>query len=116
MSLSSRYLFSTKEMYEELGPQGSRHQRHQADRRRIPDQNPAQIARNLYNVFEGPAIRRAPEIGKLKQRLRQLGALGAQMTGSGSAVFGLFDNLEPAAAACEALRETYGKHLPCHQR
>lgn len=100
--------FSTKEMYEELDRQGIPPIN---DTKRIVagfrNQNPAQIARNLYNVFEGPAIRRAPEIGKLKQRLRQLGALGAQMTGSGSAVFGLFDNLEPAAAACEALRETY---------
>ena len=100
--------FSTKEMYEELDRQGIPPVN---DTKRIVagfrNQNVAQIAKNLYNVFEGPALRRAPEIGKLKQRLKQLGALGAQMTGSGSAVFGLFDRLEPAAAACETLREVY---------
>ena len=35
------------------------------------------------------------------------GAYGAQMTGSGSAVFGIFDSFEYAAVACMMLKETY---------
>lgn len=35
------------------------------------------------------------------------GAYGAQMTGSGSAVFGIFDSFEYAAVACTMLKENY---------
>ena len=42
-------------------------------------------------------VRRHPAIGRLVRALTALGADHAAMTGSGSAVFGLF--LDPAAAA-----------------
>lgn len=73
----------------------------------IRNHNYAQIAKNLYNVFEPLCMEQVPEIGKIKQQLKQYGALGAQMTGSGSAVFGLFDSFEKAAEACETLHEKY---------
>ena len=41
------------------------------------------------------------------EALRQRGVLNAQMTGSGSAVFGLFRRREEAEAAAETLKETY---------
>ena len=69
--------------------------------------NVSQIAKNLYNVFEPLAVARVPEIAKIKQQLKQYGALNAQMTGSGSAVFGIFDNVETAYEACEKLRNKY---------
>lgn len=59
------------------------------------------------NAFE--AVVDLPQIKDIKQQLRQAGALGACMTGSGSAVFGLFDTEETAAAAAAALQQTY----PC---
>ena len=40
-------------------------------------------------------------------RDRSYGAYGAQMTGSGSAVFGIFDSFEYAAVACSMLKENY---------
>ena len=99
---------STKEMYEQLDREGIPAAN---DTKRIVNgfrnQNVAQIAKNLYNVFEPLAIQRVPEIGKIKQQLKQYGALNAQMTGSGSAVFGIFDDMETAFAACEQLREKY---------
>ena len=73
----------------------------------IHNHNLSQIARNLYNVFEPLAVERVPEIAKIKQQMKQYGALGAQMTGSGSAVFGIFENFEKAAEACEILHEKY---------
>lgn len=73
----------------------------------IRNQNLSQIAANLYNVFEPLAVQQEPEIGKIKQQLRQYGALSAQMTGSGSAVFGIFADFETAAAACETLHHKY---------
>ena len=35
------------------------------------------------------------------------GAYGAQMTGSGSAVFGIYDSFEYATVACTMLKEEY---------
>ena len=98
----------TKDMYEQLDREGIPTV---SDTKKIVNglrnMNPSQVARNLYNVFEPLAIQRVPEIGKIKQQLKQYGALGAQMTGSGSAVFGIFDDFEKAFAACEILHDKY---------
>lgn len=59
----------------------------------------------LCNALQAEAEALVPEIGTLRQRLLALGALGASMTGSGSAVFGLFETSEAAAAACAAIAE-----------
>ncbi len=56
-------------------------------------------AAQLINDLEGPIVRRHPEIVVLKNELRACGAVGAAMSGSGSAVFGLFRNRRAAAAA-----------------
>lgn len=44
----------------------------------------------LTNDFEEPAFKQHPELADIKQRLYDLGAVYAQMSGSGSAFFGLF--------------------------
>ena len=99
---------STKDMYEQLDREGIPPIN---DTKKIVtairNQNISLIAANLYNVFESPAIQRVPEIAKIKQQLKQYGALGAQMTGSGSAVFGIFDSFEKAIEACDKLHEKY---------
>jgi len=99
---------STKEMYEQLDRDGIP----ACDDTRkivtgIRNHNVQQIARNLYNVFEPLAVRQVPEIAKVKQQLKQYGALNAMMTGSGSAVFGVFDKIETAFDACEKLSAKY---------
>jgi 4-diphosphocytidyl-2-C-methyl-D-erythritol kinase len=53
----------------------------------------------LRNDFERAVYERFPEIGKLARKLRRLGARPALMTGSGSAVFGIFRDLPEATAA-----------------
>jgi 4-diphosphocytidyl-2-C-methyl-D-erythritol kinase len=45
----------------------------------------------LVNDFEPGVFTRYPEIREIKQRLYAEGALYASMSGSGSAVFGIFD-------------------------
>lgn len=47
---------------------------------------------NLFNDFEKPIFKIHPEIGEIKDKLYNLGAEYASMSGSGSAVFGLFKN------------------------
>jgi 4-diphosphocytidyl-2C-methyl-D-erythritol kinase len=60
-------------------------------------------ASELTNDLQGPVAARHPEIARLVGRLRRLGASHAMMTGSGSAVFGLFDRVHVARAALAAL-------------
>lgn len=57
----------------------------------------------LSNDLELPAVEQHPEIGEIKQQLLSLGARGALMCGSGSAVFGIFASQEAAGKAREAL-------------
>jgi len=45
----------------------------------------------LINDFENSICTIHPEIGKIKNRLYDLGAIYASMTGSGSALFGIFE-------------------------
>ncbi len=65
------------------------------------------IARNLYNSFEGLIIKEYPEIGKIKNRLIEAGALGALMSGSGPTVFGIAQNKEQALKIYEKLKSEY---------
>ena len=65
------------------------------------------LARRMYNVFEDVLPRRCAAVGEIKARLLDLGALGAVMTGTGSAVFGLFDDDAAARRAFDALKAEY---------
>lgn len=49
----------------------------------------------------------AKETGHIKQMLTKNGALTSLMTGSGAAVFGVFDTEEKAKAAAQALKKEY---------
>lgn len=60
---------------------------------------------SLVNDLERAVLPRYPLIGQLKDRLVKLDAEGALMSGSGSAVFGVFQNYAAAAQAQAALRE-----------
>ncbi len=53
----------------------------------------------LYNALEEPAIELVPEIGRIKRDLLALGAKAACMSGSGSAVFGVFADKAAAEQA-----------------
>ena len=44
----------------------------------------------MINDLEAPIARHHPEIDQMKTALRRAGALAAAMSGSGSTVFGLF--------------------------
>lgn len=56
----------------------------------------------LKNDFETSVFAKHPEVGAIKQTLYSLGALYASMSGSGSSVFGIFDNDNMAEKAAEA--------------
>jgi 4-diphosphocytidyl-2-C-methyl-D-erythritol kinase len=50
----------------------------------------------LENDLESPAFQLYPELGTLKEKLYEAGAMYAAMSGSGSGVFGLFEGPPPA--------------------
>lgn len=64
----------------------------------------------LKNDFEENIINNHPKIGKVKEQLYRLGASYASMTGSGSTVYGIFDNnvedLESKFPGCVCWQET----------
>jgi 4-diphosphocytidyl-2-C-methyl-D-erythritol kinase len=60
-------------------------------------------AAQMINDLEPPVMRRHQEIGVFKQQLRDLGATAAAMSGSGSAVFGLFRSRSAAERAVKPL-------------
>ena len=65
------------------------------------------LCRRMYNVFEDVPDRRMRTIRAAKGALLDCGALGALMTGTGSAVFGVFRDMSAAEKACETLKKEY---------
>jgi len=57
----------------------------------------------LINDFETAVFSQFPEIGRAKEKLLDLGARQALMSGSGASVFGIFDRVETRQAALKAL-------------
>jgi 4-diphosphocytidyl-2-C-methyl-D-erythritol kinase len=53
-------------------------------------------SQTLRNDLEPPVVRHHPAIGRIKQSLLDAGATFAAMSGSGSAVFGLFERADAA--------------------
>ena len=71
----------------------------------IVTSNISEIASNMYNILEEAANNET--IYKIKDDLISAGALGASMTGSGSAVFGIFQTKVKAKKAYKFLKNLY---------
>jgi 4-diphosphocytidyl-2-C-methyl-D-erythritol kinase len=66
------------------------------------------IRENLFNVFESVVMEEYPEIRKLKTLLTQPGVLGVLMTGSGSTVFALTQDIDSAEKIQQQARQHVG--------
>ena len=71
------------------------------------------ITRRMYNVFEDVLPRKYNEVIEIKNRLLSLGAMGAVMTGTGSAAYGVFSSEEKAAEAYAQLSPDYDSCFLC---
>jgi 4-diphosphocytidyl-2-C-methyl-D-erythritol kinase len=60
-------------------------------------------AAQMINDLEPPVVRRHPEITEIKGALKDAGAVASSMSGSGSAVFGLFRTPTLAGRAAKAV-------------
>jgi 4-diphosphocytidyl-2-C-methyl-D-erythritol kinase len=68
----------------------------------VPGPWPSRAAQ-MINDLEAPIARHHPEIDQMKAALRRAGAVAAAMSGSGSAVFGLFQKRRDALLALDRL-------------
>jgi 4-diphosphocytidyl-2-C-methyl-D-erythritol kinase len=59
----------------------------------------------LSNDLQGPVVEQYPAIAEMTERLRVVGARGSAMSGSGSAVFGLFATQAEAVVARRRIRK-----------
>ncbi len=71
--------------------------------------------RGWVNDLELSVIERYPEIRDCKKALIDSGAIISLMTGSGSAVFGVFENADAAQKGIEILKKTMGGNLPRYE-
>ena len=71
------------------------------------------VGQLLCNVFEEAVLTDYSEISVIKQMLLEHGACGAQMTGSGSVVFGVFSTMEQGILAQKAVKERFPNTFFC---
>lgn len=65
----------------------------------------------LYNSLEAPAFAKYPVLALYVNYLRELGAMGALMSGSGSTVFAYFEDRLVAEGALETFRSKFGSEF-----
>ena len=71
------------------------------------------IAHGLCNVFDPVVTADHLELNYIKSIFHQYGAVGYQMTGSGSACFAIVSEFEVAAVICAMLKENYPNVFIC---
>lgn len=69
--------------------------------------SPERLANLLQNDFEPLVFRTHASVARLKKSLDEYGAIFSQLSGSGSSVYGLFDNESYAAFAAKELEGSY---------
>lgn len=96
---------STKYVYENLhANELKRHPDIDGMIKEIEAGNLRGIADKMENVLETVTVKKYPEIDKIKQFMKDNGALNSIMSGSGPTVFGLYDDMEAAKKAYDGLK------------
>lgn len=99
---------NTKTMYQELDTRNDIKKIHKSEEliNALESNNIEKLSHNLYNVFEN-VIEEKEIIQNLKKELIKNGAIGSAMTGTGSCVYGIFENKEKAKTAYNILKYKY---------
>lgn len=99
---------STPELYTEIDSCTiGRRPDHQAMESALLLSDIEKVAQNLVNVFDPVVTKNHLELNYIKSIFNSYGAIGQQMTGSGSAVFAIVTEFEYAAVICGMLKENY---------
>ena len=99
---------STPELYRKLDETAiARRPDHQAMESGLLAGDLGKIGENLWNVFDPVVTAEHLELNYIKSIFNTYGSIGQQMTGSGSAVFGIVPDFEFAAVICNMLKENY---------
>ena len=64
------------------------------------------VDHNMGNILEYVTIPMHPQITTIKDKMLELGAKAAMMSGSGPTVFGIFENEKTAKRAKEKIKES----------
>jgi 4-diphosphocytidyl-2-C-methyl-D-erythritol kinase len=107
--VNPRIHVSTAEAYGACVPKKAR-----VDLRKICRGEPRdfrKFRKRVANDFEETVFERRPAIRELKERLVGMGAVFASMSGSGSSVFGVFENLSAAQTARATLPKAYFAYI-----
>lgn len=101
---------STRDVFGALHEDGIRQEDrpdNEAACRALETGNVRLLGRSIGNVLEPVSRRMRPEIDRAICAIEATGAAGARMTGSGSAVFGVYVNAGACRRAAHVLAETY---------
>ena len=105
---------STPELYKQIDEVAiSKRPDHQAMESGLLAGDLEKVAHNLYNVFDPVVTQDHLELNYIKSLFHQYGAMGYQMTGSGSAVFAVVSEFEVAAVICNMLKANYPNVFIC---
>lgn len=105
---------STKFVYEHLDAAGLEAKDHpdiDGMIKAIRDHNIYKVSEKLGNVLEKVTIPEYPVIAQIKDKMKEMGAVNALMSGSGPTVFGIFTSLRAAENAYEELRYGDSRNL-----
>lgn len=99
---------STPELYKKLDENGiGRRPDHQAMESALLAGDIGKVCQNLVNVFDPVVTKDHLELNYIKSVCNSYGAIGQQMTGSGSSVFAIVTEFEYAAVICGMLKDNY---------
>ena len=99
---------STPELYRVIDEKAiAKHPDHSAMERALLAGDLGGVAENLCNVFDPIVTEEHLELNYIKSIFNSYGAVGFQMTGSGSAVFAIVESFEYAAVICNMLQANY---------
>lgn len=99
---------STPELYEQIDSKAIAHRPDtKAMESAILAGDLGAVVRNVCNVFDPIVSAEHLELNYIKSIFNSYGAVGYQMTGTGSAVFGITSEFENAAVICNMLKENY---------
>lgn len=101
ISVSTKYVYTTFDLNTDTV-----HPDIDGMKKALEDGNLYGITERMGNVLQDVTIPAYPEVERIKEQMKTLGAVNAMMSGSGPTVFGIFDNEEKAQKACQKLRES----------